>query len=182
MVGERASSEVRLDAPAREALEQWFRTLIDGNRAALARLAASYTRSAGDRDDLLQDIAMGLWQALPRFRGECSDRTFLFRIAHNRCLAYLSRRQSPAAPEDDAPEVADPAPSAEHQLSEEQQGEQLFAAVRQLPPIYRQVIMLTLEGLSYREIAHVLGINESNVGARLTRARQQLKNILENRS
>jgi RNA polymerase sigma-70 factor (ECF subfamily) len=45
--------------------------------------------------------------------------------------------------------------------------------------IYRQVITLTLEGLSYREIAQVLGIGESNVGVRLNRARQLLRTTLE---
>jgi DNA-directed RNA polymerase specialized sigma24 family protein len=46
---------------------------------------------------------------------------------------------------------------------------------------YRQVTMLTLEGLGYREISSVLGISESNVGARLTRARQLLQEALEKR-
>lgn len=182
MVVEGITADVRPNADVREALEQRFRILIEDNRAALSRLAASYTRSTTDRDDLLQEIAMGLWQALPRFRGECSERTFLFRIAHNRCLAHLSRRRSLVALDEDDLNVVDPTPSAEDQLSEEQQGERLFAAVRRLPLIYRQVIMLTLEGLSYRDIALVLGIAESNVGARLTRARQQLKQILENRT
>ena len=179
MVVDGVSTGWRVDAHSRDALEERFRTLIDANRAALSRLAASYSRTTSDRDDLLQDIAMGLWQALPRFRGECSDRTFLFRIAHNRCLAHLSRRKPAVALDEGQIDVADPAPSAEHQLSDEQRGERLFTAVRRLPLIYRQVIMLTLEGLSYRDIALVLGIGESNVGVRLTRARQLLKDILE---
>jgi RNA polymerase sigma factor (sigma-70 family) len=50
--------------------------------------------------------------------------------------------------------------------------------VRHLPVAYRQVVTLSLEGLSYGEIAEVLGITESNVGARLTRARQMLRRQL----
>jgi RNA polymerase sigma factor (sigma-70 family) len=54
-----------------------------------------------------------------------------------------------------------------------------MAAVQRLSVGYRQVVTLSLEGLSYAEIADVLGISESNVGARLTRARQLLRQILE---
>ncbi len=179
MANDTLAAELSVDALSRAALEGRFGELITVNRPALARMAASYTRTASDRDDLLQEIAMALWQALPRFRGECSERTFLFRIAHNRCLSHLSRRSATTAFEEEEVDVEDPAPSAEHQLSEEQQGERLFEAVRRLPLIYRQVVTLTLEGLSYRDIAQVLGISESNVGVRLNRARQLLRTLLE---
>jgi RNA polymerase sigma factor (sigma-70 family) len=179
MVAETVATGIQLDAVSRAAIEERFRDLLDRNGGALARLAASYARSASDRDDLLQEIAMALWQALPRFRGECSERTFLFRIAHNRCLAHLSRRRPLVALEDEEIQLEDPRPAADLQLSEAQRGEQLVRAVHRLPLIYRQVITLTLEGLSYRDIAQVLGIGESNVGVRLNRARQLLKTFLE---
>jgi RNA polymerase sigma factor (sigma-70 family) len=57
----------------------------------------------------------------------------------------------------------------------------LRRVVHRLPLVYRQVVMLTLEGLGYGEISEVLGISESNVGARLKRARQMLRESLENR-
>ena len=179
MGAESLTTEIPLNASSRAALEQRFGELLTANRPALSRLAFSYTRTASDRDDLLQEIAMALWQALPRFRGECSERTFLFRIALNKCLAHLSRRSSLIPLDTEQVDVEDPAPSAEHQLSQEQDGERLFDAVRRLPLMYRQVITLTLEGLSYREIAQVLGIGESNVGVRLNRARQLLRTLLE---
>src|SRR5215510_12930513 len=67
---------------ARAALEQRFHDLLSGNGGALSRLAASYTNNPSDRDDLFQDIALAIWKALPGFRGESSERTFIFRIAH----------------------------------------------------------------------------------------------------
>src|SRR5260370_26153820 len=75
-------------------LEHHFDRLVAANGPALTRLATSYTNTLSDRDDLLQEIAMALWQALPRFRAECSERTFLFRIAHNRAIAHLARSRS----------------------------------------------------------------------------------------
>jgi RNA polymerase sigma factor (sigma-70 family) len=182
MAAESVVSGLQVSTASRAELEGRFRDLLDRNGGALARLASSYTRTATDRDDLLQEIAIALWRALPGFRGECSERTFLFRIAHNRCFAHLSRRRPVVALHDEEIAVEDPRPSAEHQLSQEQQTERLARAVRQLPLIYRQVIIMTLEGLTYREIAQVLGISDSNVGVRLTRARQLLKALLEDRS
>jgi RNA polymerase sigma-70 factor (ECF subfamily) len=55
----------------------------------------------------------------------------------------------------------------------------LANAVASLPVGHREVVALALEGLSYREIADVLGLNESNVGVRLTRARTQLRRLLK---
>src|ERR1041385_7566328 len=78
-------------ASTRAELERKFDELLSQHGAALTLLAGSYTNSSSDRDDLMQEIAIAIWQALPRFRGECSERTFLFRIAHNRSISFLSR-------------------------------------------------------------------------------------------
>ena len=156
-------------------LERRFGTLLDAHGPSLRRLVGSYVRDAADREDLFQEIAIAIWRALPRFRGECSERTFLFRIAHNRCLTHVTRKPPQAALDQQEVNLEDPRPTAEAQLAKEQQRERLLNAVRTLPLAYRQVVTLVLEDLSYREIADVLGIGESNVGARLTRARQLLK-------
>ena len=143
---------------------------------AVSRLAASYTRSASEREDLMQEIGLAIWSALPRFRGECSERTFLFRIAHNKAMTSLTRRRPTTIEPVD--EIADPRPDAEVALSREQRSQRLLSAIRGLPLGYAQAVTLTLEGLSYAEIADVLGITETNVGARLTRAREMLRNTL----
>jgi len=166
----------------RALLEQEFDRLLAANGPALARLAASYTNTPTDRDDLLQEIALAAWQALRTFRGECSPRTFLFRIAHNRAIAYLARSRArlPAAAGDvDVHEVRDAAPDPESGLAREQTAERLRRAIYRLPLPYRQVITLALEDMGYADIAEVLGISESNVGARLSRARQLLRESLE---
>jgi RNA polymerase sigma-70 factor (ECF subfamily) len=180
-----ALADVKLFATLdRAILEQEFDRLLAANGPALARLAASYTNTPSDRDDLLQEIALAVWQALRAFRGECSARTFLFRIAHNRAIAYLahslarSRGRLPAGEVDD---IHDPAPDPESGLAREQAAQRLRRAIHCLPLVYRQVIVLALEDMGYEEIAEVLGISESNVGARLSRARQLLRESLEKR-
>jgi RNA polymerase sigma-70 factor, ECF subfamily len=165
---------------SRAELEQWFDTVLAAHGPALGRLASSYTRTTGEREDLLQEIALAIWTALPHFRGECSERTFLFRIAHNRAIAHVSRRRLPVVDAETSPQVEDATPDPERALSSEQQGRRLLTAIQRLPLAYAQVVTLTLEGLSYEEIADVLGISESNVGARLTRARTMLRRLLRN--
>jgi len=162
-----------------DALERDFDRLLAANGPALARLARSYTNTISDRDDLLQEIALAAWQALRRFRGECSERTFLFRIAHNRAIAHLARTRSQFAETGVEVEVRDPGPDPESELSQEQRANRLRRAVQRLPVPYREVITLALEDLDYGEIAAVLGTSESNVGARLTRARRMLRESLE---
>jgi RNA polymerase sigma-70 factor (ECF subfamily) len=164
----------------RAALEQHFERILAANGPALSRLAASYTNTISDRDDLLQEIAVAIWQALPRFRGECSERTFAFRIAHNRGISYLTRTRTELSGSMEEIEVHDPAPGPESDLARRQSADKLRRAVYRLPVAYRQVITLTLEGMGYQEIAEVLGISESNVGVRLNRARQLLRDLLEN--
>jgi RNA polymerase sigma-70 factor (ECF subfamily) len=159
-------------------LEQWFHTLMAVHGPALGRLAWSYTRAPDEREDLVQEIALAIWSALPRFRGECSERTFVFRVAHNRAISHLARRRLPTIKTDDVLEIEDSTPDPERALSSEQQGRRLVEAVRRLPVGYAQVVTLTLEGMSYADIADVLGISETNVGARLTRAREMLRKLL----
>ena len=94
-------------------------------------------------------------------------------------MTYLTRRLAQKAEAVAQMDVADAAPNAEAGLAREQQGAQLRRAVRSLPLLYRQVVTLMLEGMEYEEMAQVLGISASNVGARLSRARQMLRELME---
>lgn len=143
------------------------------------RIASSYTNTPADRDDLVQDMALALWRALPAFRRECSMRTFVYRIAHNRALHFLARRRTSDAALEQTLEPADPAPSLEAIVLQKQNVRKLSESVRRLPIGYRHVVVLLLEGLDYAEIGEVLGISESNVGVRLNRARTLLRQIME---
>jgi len=158
--------------------ERRFLALLNANLAALGRLANSYAGSTGEREDLVQDIALALWQALPRFRGESSERTFLFRIAHNHCIDHITRRRPVASLQELELDPEDGARSIESRLSEEQDSARLMTAVRRLPLIQRQVVVLALEDMDYAEIAAVLGISENNVGVRLNRARATLRKLM----
>ncbi len=155
--------------------------ILATHAGALERVAASFTRTRADRDDLLQDFALALWKAFPTFRGECSERAFALRVAHNRALDFLARRRPGSEPLDDheGSVVATTGKNPAIAYERKERGSQLLAVVRALPLGHRQVVTLLLEGLSQREIAEVLGTTENAVNVRASRARTAMRALLE---
>ncbi len=164
-----------------ESREHFFRRLLRDYGAALQRLVNCYEWNSALREDLLQDIYLALWQALPRFRGEASERTWLYRIAHNTAIsAALSQkrrgqREQPIADRFDVPSAAI---ELDRQMAAEEERRTLFAAIRDLPVADRQLVMLHLDGLSYAEIEQVLELSQSAVATRLSRLRRKLTETL----
>lgn len=140
---------------------------------ALARVAGHYARTPSEREDLLQDIVVAAWRALPTFRGDCSPRTFLLRVAHNRAISWSAQRRAFEPEVETAVDV-----HIDQQVDARQRRIALERAVRGLPEGQRQVVVLVLEDLSHAEIAEVLGITENNVAVRLNRARDALRHML----
>lgn len=146
--------------------------------AMIKRIARSHEAKPQLAEELVQDIHLTLWRALPSFRGEASLRTFVARIATNRAVTHvLHAMKTPPADEldDDIPEPGeDPETSA---ITLDMQA-RLVAAVRALPLTYRQVALLTLEGFKPQEIADTLGTTANAVSIRLTRAKQMLRTLI----
>jgi RNA polymerase sigma factor (sigma-70 family) len=155
-----------------------FERLLREPGASLGRLTTLYERDPTEREDLMQEIGLALWRALPGFRGDCSERTFVFRVAHNRGLSHRARRRPEPAASEMVDAVEDPAPGPEHAAERAMERDRLVAAVRRLPESLRDTVVLSLEGLTPREIGGVLGITEGNAAVRLTRARERLRELL----
>lgn len=153
-----------------------FEDLLRRYHPALRRLVASYTRDTAAREDLLQEIAMGLWTALPRFRGDASERTWLYRVAHNTAITHVTRQHRRAKREQpgDLPEVPAPVATQESTAIGAERRDRLWAAVRELPLLDRQIVAMHFEGLSAAEIESVTGLSAGSIATRLSRARQKL--------
>jgi len=102
-----------------------FLRIYDQYAPALKRLAGAYAAAREDREDLVQEIAAALWRALPGYRGEASERTWLYRIAHNVAITATvkqrKRRQREVAPEP-PPDLPSAGASAEQSLLAEESG------------------------------------------------------------
>ena len=182
MVGE-AVAEM-LEVTRQSSRQGIFLRLIQQFEPALRRLAAAYLHRESDREDLLQEIALALWQAIPRFRGEASERTWLYRIAHNVAIsssAKAYRRERAEGPFPEEFERSAPAANAEQALLGEEKRQALLDSLRRLPVTDRQIILLHLEGLSYAEIEEVSGLTEPAIATRLTRIRAKLKEEIRRR-
>ncbi len=119
--------------------------MIRAHGDALERVAWGYVDNAPDREDLMQEILMALWRALPRFRGEASLRTFVLQVAHNRSITFATRRRPfQALPEEGL--LPDPAPLVQERLIEEQERDRLFRAIRRLPEAQRQASCCSSRG------------------------------------
>jgi RNA polymerase sigma factor (sigma-70 family) len=141
----------------------------------IKRIAASYESDDFLVEELVQETLLAVWKALPSFRGEASIRTFVARIATNRAITHVKqavKRGSSVPLSEDLPATGN-GPEADVIALDE--GLRLLEAVRTLPLGYRQVALLTLEGLSAEEVAGALGISVNAVAVRMSRAKDLLR-------
>jgi RNA polymerase sigma-70 factor (ECF subfamily) len=124
-----------------------------------------------EHDDLLQEIHLAIWNALPGYRGDCSLRTYVLRIARYRGITFKERRVPLSAER----RWTDHASAPDELLDEKRQCLAVGRAIQQLPAKLRLALQLRLEGFSYREIAERLAITEKNASVRVSRARKTVK-------
>jgi RNA polymerase sigma factor (sigma-70 family) len=148
----------------------------------IKRIASSYEAQPQLAEDLVQEIYFAIWRALPSFRGDCSLRTFVARIATNRAVTHvaLAVKWPPSLELDD--HIPAPGDSPESQAIAHDHQAWLMSAVRRLPLTYRQATTLALEGLTPKEIAEFLGISTNAVAIRLTRAKELLRGLMGDKS
>ena len=161
-----------------------FLRLMQQFEPALRRLAAAYFDREADRADLFQEIALALWQAIPRFRRESSERTWLYRIAHNVAISCSAKTHRRARREEFLSEELEhpsAAAVAEQGLLLGEKRRALMDSIRRLAGADRQIILLHLEGLSYAEIEEVSGLSETAIATRLSRIRARLKEEIRKR-
>ena len=143
--------------------------------AAIERLARSYELDEHKRQDLLQNIHLNLWRSLDRFNGQCSLRTWVYRVAHNVAATHVMderrRRSHPLVAIEDL-EARDVGiePDADRSVLVSR----LTALLQRLRPLDRELVVLYLEGLSAAEIGEVLGISAGNVSTRINRVKKLL--------
>jgi RNA polymerase sigma-70 factor (ECF subfamily) len=141
--------------------------------AIVERAARAFARGA-DRDDLRQELLLAIWRAIPAFRGDARPSTFLYRVVHNAALLWRRGRRADA---DSLETIAEPAAPATD--GDERRLAALYAAIRRLPPVDRSLVLLSLDGVAYAEMATIHGLTPNAVGARLSRARDRLASELE---
>jgi RNA polymerase sigma-70 factor (ECF subfamily) len=163
----------------REAL---FRRWVAERGGVVLKVARAYTWTAEDCQDLAQEIFLAAWRSLDRFEGRASPTTWFYRVALNTALAWQRderrrRAREPRAMHLDVACLAQP--DDRRQAEQRQLVEQLVVAIRRLPKGDAALVLLYLDGCSYREMSEVLGISENHVGVKLSRAKQALAALVK---
>jgi RNA polymerase sigma-70 factor (ECF subfamily) len=160
---------------------EWAEALWREHSKGINRVLLSYEADRALREDLAQNVFLALLQSVERVRAADNPRAYLFRIAHNIATDHVARearqRWSPLDG-DGTGQLVDPAPTPEQASEHSSDSSRLMAAVRRLKLPLRQVVTLLLEDFNQDEIAEVLKLSPGNVRVRLTRAKQQLEEIL----
>lgn len=169
---------VRSATPAQR--EEAFNLLFEAMRGSVFALAHHLTGSRGDAEDAVQDCFLGVYEALPRFRGDCLLSTWVYRIALRSVWKVRGRNPDRIEPLELAADTASADVAPDEVAEARQRARRVQAAFQQLSEEHRTVLSLfAVDGMGHREIANVLGIPEGTVWSRLHGARKRLAFELE---
>ena len=173
---------------ARSGSREAFSALMELYQTKVYNLALRMTGSPEDAADLCQETFLNAWKGLPNFQGNSSFSTWLYRLTNNACLDFIRREKKRRGMDvlslnDDEKDfdelIPDDSPTPQAKLEEKERTEALRRALGKLSEEHRQVLLLReVSGLSYTEIAKVIGQEEGTVKSRIARARLSLRNIL----
>ncbi|WP_425390446.1 RNA polymerase sigma factor [Ekhidna sp.] len=155
-----------------------FQSIFDKYQSMVSQMCLGFV--CGDQDiakDLTQEVFISTWNAMERFEGRSSYKTWIYRITVNTCLQYhrKNKRQTLidlSTVENDLEE--------ESNISSVERQNELYVAINQLNEVDRLIIMMILEELEYEEIAEVIGISETNLRVKIHRIKKKLKKLMSN--
>lgn len=159
-----------------------FDEIVEQHGAEIAAFANRLLGWPQDVDDVVQEVFLAAFKGLTTFRGDCRLRSWLFTITINECRHHRRRlsRLRLLRIEEDGPHLY-LSEDAEMVAIDAESFTRVRRAVRALPGKYREVIVLRyLQGLETTEVCRLLGITANALNVRLSRARERLKNDLDN--
>jgi RNA polymerase sigma-70 factor, ECF subfamily len=163
--------------------EDAFRLLVDRYRSRLHTLACGILQDSEQAADAVQEAFLKAYSALAEYRGRGGFAAWLRRILVNHCLSVLRQRHAYLSLEDLDREVPSHDRTPEDQAIAENEADVIRRAMSRLPAHYRAALVLrVVEGLSYREIAGLLGVPESTVETWIHRGRVRMRTLLAPRT
>lgn len=170
--------------------EQLVKKALQGNKQAWLNLIKRYekpiynygmrmTSKNEDALDLMQEVFISVFRNLSNYRNEGSFKSWLFRIAHFRCIEFY-RRKKPMQGLEDAPEIVSEELSVADSMHASQENQQLINAMQKLPLAQKAVVELKFFGhFTFDEIAQQTGMSANTAKSRLYGALEKLKTLME---
>jgi RNA polymerase sigma-70 factor (ECF subfamily) len=174
-----AASNVGITVSPREQNEH-FESWLSTHGAMLHHVVNGFAEGA-DRDDLMQELLLAVWRAVPAFRHGAQPSTFIYRVAHNAALTWRRTRENYRRRIDrfETLSAVESPLGPESSTRERETLELLYTHIRALPPIERSLILLHLDGVGYAQIAEIHGLTETNVGVKLSRLKNKLSDAMK---
>jgi RNA polymerase sigma-70 factor, ECF subfamily len=160
------------------ATHERFTSLVSQHQRALLKVCWAYAYSHHDRDDLFQEIASRLWSAFDRYDESRPFLTWMYRVALNVAIDFR-RRKLRWSKESVGLEDEESALDDGDDLEKREQLAELRELFERQSDGDRAILLLHLEGNSHREIGEVLGMSETNVGTRLNRLKNSLRQSVQ---
>lgn len=151
------------------ALEREFKALIDRENTTISKICFSYSGSVAEFDDLRQDALINIWRGMQTFRGEASEKTWIYRVTVNSCLSTI-RKQSRHQHES----LEGLYSLIETDNSDKEAIEVMHRAISTLGMQEKAIIMMWLDELSYEEIASAMGLNRNTVATKIRRIKDKI--------
>ncbi|MEO9892697.1 RNA polymerase sigma factor [Aurantibacter sp.] len=161
-------------------LENIFLNALEEHQYKLLRICTVYAKDDDDTKDLLQEVLVNIWKAMPSFKGDANIGTWMYRITLNVCLRLKTKeigRQKKTLRLDSRAINIYKTDASEN--GQQEQLMQLRKCIKQLNEADKAVITLYLEELPYKEISAVTGITENTVAVKIKRIKNKLLNCLK---
>jgi RNA polymerase sigma factor (sigma-70 family) len=159
--------------------EEIFTRLLEQHAGIIRKVAFGYSNTFADRQDLTQEITLQLWRSYPRYSPDRPFSTWMYRIALNVAISFLRRHTHPVRQtlslEENEIELVD---ESTGMIEPDKRIPLLQQVIASLVPLDRGLMLLYLDDHSYREIAAVLGITETNVATKLNRLKQRVREAI----
>lgn len=151
-----------------------FQALTEQHKGILFKVARTYCQDEEDRQDLIQEISIQIWQSLDRYNSKYKISTWLYRISLNTAISFYrkhTKRQTETIPLNEY--------ISEHREIDNSEKEQQLSLlehfISELNDLDKALMLLYLEDKSHAEMADILGISQSNVGTKIGRIKAKLK-------
>ena len=155
-------------------LHERFISLLETNLGIILKISKAYTNTVHDREDLINDIAYEMWKSFPNFKGKSKVSTWIYRVALNTAMNYRKNTRRKRDFLRDSIDFYPDVPSNDSDSNP--QIEMLYDCIAELDEFSKAIILLYLDGLKHDEISEITGISRTNVGTRISRIKEQLKN------
>lgn len=153
---------------------QYFQKIIGQHKGILYKVSHAYCPNEDDRQDLIQEMMIQVWQSIPRYNNQFKISTWLYRISLNVAISFYRKNITRSNKYTMLNEQTAQIPT-EEKITEERQLNLLEQFINELKEIDKALMILYLEDKSHAEIAEILGMSISNVGTKIVRIREKLK-------